>query len=191
MLIMSRYTEEEEEAEYYYEHHPGAVRPRAQKQHAKPIGPVQQPHYGVNPNQYASPAGPAQVNPNQYASPAGPARPTAMERIKRGAGSSARVIADTAAGVSDGVRQFDNNPMGKSLHQWADRHNAPQGRAGNNQEPPVHPSSVMHPGHKLYVIEGSIIMSGGGQKAPEERQRRRGRGGLGGANPGFGNDNGL
>jgi hypothetical protein len=194
---MSR--EEQEEADYFFEQHPEAERPRAQKQYSKPIGPVQQPHYGVNANQYASAAGPAQVNPNQYASPAGPARPSTMDRI-----------VGAARNMGAQVQKFDQGSTGQAIRKHAERLNQQDGFGGsgsrgqprenpasryarftNDNPEPVNQGSVMHPGHRIIVVEGSVIASARAPGTEPRESRRRGRGGLGGANPGFGEDRGL
>ena len=120
-------------------------------------------------------------------------------------------IANATKGAVSTAERFHKSPAGQGLQNFAHRVNSQQGlsdsRAPQQRGAPqrdyarfsndspqapqqVNQGSVLHPGTRLYVIEGSMVASGGGQrinKEPRQRQRR----GPGGAMPGFGNDPGL
>lgn len=119
-----------------------------------------------------------------------PGKPSALERIRNSVNQ-----------IPQKAQEFDRGAAGQGLRSWAARSNATQGLGGgqppnnyarfnnapaNNQQQPVNQGSVLHPGNRLYVIQGSMIASGGGT-AREPRPRRQSRP----VNPGFGNDPGL
>jgi hypothetical protein len=107
-----------------------------------------------------------------------------------------RIIGATK-GIVTATQGALNSPTGRAVRDYAQRMNAPgaDNFGGSSSGRPrvqrpaqqpiagVNPGSSLHPGQRLYVISGSILASGGGQKSPEERRKRRG---PGGANPGFG-----
>jgi len=112
--------------------------------------------------------------------------PSTYERIRGAVSSGAKAVKDAA-----------NSP---AMRDWAERSNRTEGLGGGSgglggYNPPaamqrvqrpragveVNQGSIVHPGNRLYVIEGSMLASGGGQK-PQERQRKRPpwhQGGLG------------
>jgi hypothetical protein len=155
---MSRYREptQEEEIEYYYKNNP-------------------HPHTGVN--------------PNQYPQPAGPAKPTKIQRAAQLVANAAR---GTAAVANATVRGAHDASRMTGMDQYAARMNSgaiarsPNSRAQHQNVPAsVNPTSVIHPGNRLYVIEGSIIASGGAPKQQRPPQQKRV------ATPGFGDDPGF
>lgn len=187
---MGRYTEEEEELEYYDQHHP-------------------HPHGKVNPNQYPAPAGPARP-------------PSAMDRIVNASKSISKKVRDFDQGPTgqairnhaqrlnsqSGIQPFtagaQQQPQSRRSRQAASQQQPQQrvnpmtqyGRFVSDQPnaPPVHETSVMHPGNRIYVIQGTVIASGSaGPKQPQQQQPRRRQFsvGLGSGDGGFGNDRGL
>ena len=165
---------ESDEADYYYRN--------------------RNPHEGVNPNQYPSGAGPANprggMNPNQYDQPIGPQRPpSAMDRIVQGAKAAHRAGAGFAQEFQG---TSPRNSEQRERQQYTRGMNrdvpAPVNYGVSSQGPPVNEGSVLHPGNRLYVIEGSMLASGGRGAAQGERRPRAPRRV---ANPGFGNDPGL
>jgi hypothetical protein len=166
---------EEEEAEYYYQNNPHHVRPMARVQ------------YGIN----AGPENPRRgMNPNQYGSPIGPQRESAAAKAAR----FGRGVREAGQAVSDAGRAAMENtgiqPMTAGVREYAGRMGtgAQERSPGSRQQYPVpaavDQTSVIHPGNKLYVIEGSILAAGGGVKKPRPPQQR-------GPKPGFGNDPGF
>lgn len=166
---MSR-SSEEEEAEYYYKRHPG-----------------------VNPRQYAQPAGPANphegVNAHQYAQPAGPQRQSATERIVAAAKGINQHLKEHAQRINS---QPDNGFRGGSGARGRAQQggNSMAGYARFSNDAPVNEESTMHPGHRIIVVEGSVLASARTPGSAPAQPRRRRSGGMGG-DSGFGNDRGL
>jgi hypothetical protein len=125
--------------------------------------------------------------------------PSALDRIKAGARAGARGVATGVRAVGAAREAVDsfNRGEGAGVRAHAQRVNSYDPGFGGHTRPPVtnniasqpqvevNQGSVLHPGNKLYVIEGSLLASGGGKRSSEPRRQRRA------ANPGFGNDPGL
>jgi hypothetical protein len=158
-MFMSPYREptDEEEVEHYYKNNP-------------------HPHAGVNPNQYPQPAGPAKPTKTQRA----------VQLVANATRGTVAVVSATAQGAHDASRMT-------GVDQWAYRVNAPHGKPRSQQAQEryqnvpgaVGQTSVMHPGNKLYVIEGRILAASGAPKQQQPQQQRRK------INPGFGDDPGF
>jgi hypothetical protein len=116
-------------------------------------------------------------------------RPSAMERIS-----------NAVKGAAAKAQAINNSPTGQAIRRHAERINASEGlgdgsfggggsnvrqRAQFNNQPQaqVNQGSSLHPGNRIYVMEGSIVASGG-MRGTQRRTERRHR-------PGFGNDPGL
>ncbi len=129
-------------------------------------------------------------------------KPSAMDRI-----------VNAAKGVGNKLQDINSSPTGQRVRSFAERVNAQNGLSGSNQsqpvplsnrrraqmaaypqEPPINQGSSLHPGNRIYVMEGNIIASGG-QKSPVQQLRRSNRrplqGGLGQQDTGFDDDRGL
>ena len=166
---MSRLTkEEEEEIEYYNEHHP-------------------HPHAGVNPKQYAEPAGPQRPQ-------------SAYERV-----------VSAVKNVHGKLQEVDRSPTGQAVRRHAQGLNAQQGLGGGqaggsgnrmqqyarftNDSPsqPENQGSTRIAGRRIIVVEGSVLASAQAPGAAPAEPRRRAppRGGLGAIDTGFDNDRGL
>ena len=116
-------------------------------------------------------------NPNTYTSPppAGPQPPrSAMDRIK-----------DAAKGMNQHLKEHAQriNAQGDQGFSGAGRSRAPARESSvqryarftnDQQEPPVNQGSALHPGHRIIVVEGSVIASARAPgSAPAERRPRR------------------
>ncbi|MFA4849143.1 MAG: hypothetical protein WC626_05390 [Methanoregula sp.] len=123
-------------------------------------------------------------------------------------------IVNAAKGIHNKIQEVNNGPTGQAVRRFAERTNAqdgfghdrappqapvsPRGRAYQpltQQGPPVNEASTLHPGNRIYVMQGSIIASGGSPKGQPLQRRRSGpvvrRGGLGQDDNGFDDDHGL
>lgn len=123
-------------------------------------------------------------------------------------------IVHAAKRIGTQIQEANNSPAGQAIRSFAGRVNAEDGLGGGNaplhtsssarrrafqavnpQNPPVNSGSAFHPGNKIYVIQGQVIASGGGQKGQTQPVRHSRslirRGGLGQEDTGFGDDRGL
>jgi hypothetical protein len=131
-------------------------------------------------------------------------KPSTMDRIVSAAKGAARAVGSAPAAAAQKAQQFDSGPTGKAIRGFAERVNAQQGLGGAGGAPPqsaramrqqpqvqVNPGSTLHPGTKIYVMEGTLLASGGRPPAGQRRPRAARRGGLGQSDNGFDNDHGL
>ena len=132
---------------------------------------------------------------------------------KQHASSMMDRIVQSAKNVGTKIQEVNNSPTGQAIRRFAERTNAQDGFGAHRsppqvqgnargrafqpptqQRPPVNQESVLHPGNRIYVMEGRVIASGGGQKNPQQ-QRRGGtmfrRGGLAQEDNDFDDDRGL
>jgi len=118
-------------------------------------------------------------------------------------------IVHAAKSVGAKIQEANNSPTGRAIRNFAEHVNAQDGSGGRAPPPgprrraqqiirqpeaQVNPGSALHPGNRIYVIEGSILASGGGQKASQQQRRSHPlirRGGLGQEDTGFDDDRGL
>ena len=111
-------------------------------------------------------------------------------RVGRAVVAGARTAREAGHAVGEGIRAAGES---SGARDWAQRTNTgfnayqPPQAAQRVASPQV---PVVAPGNRLYVIQGSMIATGGGMRG---KLRRRGEGGGGGieARPGFGNDPGM
>jgi hypothetical protein len=118
-------------------------------------------------------------------------KPTAYERISSGA----RAVRRGGAEVANVVSGIGASPGARMVRGYAERMNASDTMTGGYRgyqgpiasQPQPNQGSIVHPGNRLYVIEGSMLATGSGQR---QERKKRGSGGLG-IIPGFGNDPGM
>lgn len=128
-----------------------------------------------------------------------PHQTTTMERIRGAAGTAsgfARGVHGAARDAGrDAMTETGIGPMNAGVREYSGRMGSGFGATGAgvprsarsreqaNVPEAVPQTSVIHPGNKLYVIEGSILAAGGGVKKPRQPEQRKP--GFGGFDPGL------
>lgn len=121
---------------------------------------------------------------------------SAYQRIKESAAGRA-VISGVRAGetVAEAVDSVGRSHGAREIREYGQRMNSSDTLGGSSSPPraramrqqpqvQVNQGSSLHPGNRIYVMEGSIIASGGAKAAPRQSSGKK-------FTPGFGNDPGM